>query len=107
MTKEQFKAIGLDVDEIIGNAAIEWLANNTTIDTSDISKLSASAKLFIKKFDEVNSIDSGISSESIQGMSQSFNTSDKSALIWEFATELLGSYLKSPIKFVPAQRRFI
>ena len=104
---EQFKEIGLDVDEITGGAAVEWLTEHTTVDTSDITKLSASAKLFIKKFAELNNVQSGVSSESIQGLSQSYDTSDKSALIWQYANELLSGYIKSSITFVPAQRRFL
>lgn len=106
MTTEQFKSIGLDIDELMGNAAIEWLQDNTTIDTSDITMLSASAKLFIRKFAEINGLNSGVSSESIEGMSQSYNQSKKEDMIWDLANSLLSGNLKSRVRFVTAQRKW-
>lgn len=104
MTKKQFEEIGLDIDELTGNAAIEWLNENTTVDTTDITKMSASAKLFIKKFASITDLPVGITSESIEGLSQSFDNSDKSAMIWQVAEELLSPYLKSRVRFVSAKR---
>lgn len=106
MTTEQFKSIGLDIDELMGNAAIEWLQDNTTIDTSDITMLSASAKLFIRKFAEINGLNSGVSSESIEGMSQSYNQTKKEDMIWDLANSLLSGNLKSRVRFVTAQRKW-
>lgn len=106
ITQEQFKAIGLDVDELTGNAAIEWIAAKTTIDTTDITKLSASARLFIKKYAEIDGIPSGVASENIEGLSQSFNQTKSEDLIWDIARKYIGQYLKSGIKFIPAQNRW-
>ena len=107
-TKGEFNEIGLDVDVLTGNAAVEWISKNTTLDVSDINKLSASAVLFIKKFDEINGTNSGVTSESIGGLSQSFNTSDKSALLLQFAEELFSEdELKiGKVRFVAASPRW-
>ena len=106
MTAEQFKEIGLNVDEINGNAALEWIEKHTTIDINDVTKLSASAKLFIRKYDEIYSMRSGVSSQSIEGLSQSFNSGGQSALVWQAAEDLLGDYLKARVSFVPATSRW-
>lgn len=106
-TKEQFKEIGLNVDVLRGNAAIEWLAEHTTIDTTDIKSLSASARLFITKYDEINSKQSGVASESIEGLSQSFTQSNKENMIWDEALSILGAKkLKSNVKFYPAKSKW-
>ena len=107
ITTEQFKEIGLDVDELMGNAAIEWLADNTIIDTTDITKLSASARLFITKYAEINGKQSGVASESIEGLSQSFATTNKEGMIWDEAISILGaSKLKSNVKFYSAKSKW-
>ena len=112
ITKEQFQELGIDVSgELIGNAALEWLSENTTleIDLEDVETVKAmpfAAKLFITKYDEIISASSVVASESIEGLSQSFNTSDKSTLLWQAAEQLLSSYLKGRIRFVSATRRW-
>ena len=112
MTKEQIQSlnIGIDVDDntafLSANAALEWIAENTTIDTTDIEHLPYRAKLFINKFCEVNAIQSGISSESIDGLSQSFASGDNANLIMDLANSLLSSDLKSRVRFVTAERKW-
>lgn len=111
LTKEKIESLnlGIDVDaktEIIINSAIEWIKDNTSIDTTDIDKLPACAKLFLIKFSEISNIQSGVVSESIEGLSHSYGDSNKSGMIWDIAYELLGSYVKSPIRFVAAQDRW-
>lgn len=112
ITREQFKNIGITVTgELIGNAALEWISENTTltVDLDDIATVEAlpfSAKLFIEKYNEIISASSVVASESIEGLSQSFNTGDKSALLWQAAEQLLSGYLKGRIKFVAAQPRW-
>ena len=111
MTKEQIQSlnIGIDVDDntafLSANAALEWIADNTTIDTTDIEHLPYRAKLFISKFCEVNAIQSGISSESIDGLSQSFS-GDNANLIMDLANSLLSSDLKSRVRFVTAEHKW-
>lgn len=112
MTKEQIQSldIGIDVDDntafLSANAAIEWIAENTTINTEDIENLPYRAKLFISKFCEVNSLQSGVSSESIDGLSQSFASGDNASMIWDLANSLLSGDIKSRVRFVTAERKW-
>lgn len=111
MTKEQIQSLDIGIDTsdnaafLSANAALEWIAENTTIDTTDIEHLPYRAKLFISKFCEVNAIQSGISSESIDGLSQSFS-GDNANLIMDLANSLLSSDLKSRVRFVTAERKW-
>ena len=101
--------LGLTLDpktEITLNAGIEWLAENTTIDTANTDKFPSGAKLFLIKFCEIQNMQTGVSSESIEGLSLSFDTGNRSGLIWQLAEELLGSYLKGRVRFVAASRRW-
>lgn len=112
ITKEQFKEYGITVsDELVGNAALEWLSENTGLnvdlnDSSTVGALPFAARLFISKYDEIVSASSVVASESIEGLSQSFNTSDKATLLWQTAEQLLSGYLKRRISFVAAKPRW-
>lgn len=102
--------LGLTLDaktEITLNAGIEWLAENTTIDTANTDKFPSGAKLFLIKFCEIQNMQTGVSSESIEGLSLSFDTGNRSGLIWQLAEELLGSYLKGRVRFVAASSRWV
>ena len=101
--------LGLTIDAKTGitlNAGIEWLAENTTIDTANTDKFPSGAKLFLIKFCEIQNMQTGVSSESIEGLSLSFDTGNRSDLIWQLAEELLGSYLKGRVRFVAASSRW-
>lgn len=112
ITLEQFKECDITISEVLeGNAALEYIANNTTltIDINDVNTVKAlpfSAKLFVQKYEEVSSASSTVASESIEGLSQSFKTSDKKALIDDLANTYLDEWLKGKIKFYPATRRW-
>ena len=117
MTKEQVEKLKLGIapiDErviLIVESGLEWLLKNTNIvfninNEEDLEALPSSVRLFLVKFFDVQMLGTGVSSESIDGLSQSFDTSDKSAMIWQFAEELLGDYLKSRIRFVAAERKW-
>lgn len=112
ITRKMFEDSGIDVSsELIGNAALEWLSENTTFtvdlnDATTLESLPFAAKLFISKYDEIISASSVVQSESIEGLSQSFNTGDKSTLLWQTAEQLISSYLKGRIKFVAATRKW-
>lgn len=112
ITKEQFKGQGIVVsNDLTGNAALEWLAKNTTLtvdlnDVAALEKLPFAAKLFISKYDEIVSSSSVVSSESIEGLSQSYNQTDKGALLWQAAEQLLSDYLKGQVRFVSASKRW-
>lgn len=90
--------------QIMIESGIEWLNENTTIDTEEA--LPSVAKLFLIKFVEMQSVGGGVVSESIEGMSQSYGTSNKNDMLWEYAESLLGGFLKSRIKFVTAEKRW-
>ena len=91
---------------MIINAGIEWLEQNTTITPADIPN-NSSAKLFLSKFYELQNMRPGVASESIEGLSQSFNTGNINDLLWQLAEELLGQYLTGgKVRFVAATRRW-
>lgn len=97
---------GNDASELLkANAALEWLTENTTLEVEPIEKLPASAKLFVGKYVEIMSLNTGVSSQSIEGLSMSFATTDKGAMLWHLAQSLLGHYLRQ-VKFYPAKRRW-
>jgi len=111
MTKQELTNLNLGLTinaqtEIMLNAGVEWLENNTTIDITNIEKFPSGAKLFLIKFCDIQKMQTGVSSESIEGLSLSFDTSNKSDMLWQLADELLGSYLKGRVRFVAASGRW-
>jgi TusA-related sulfurtransferase len=92
-------------------AALEWMQENTTLkisteDPATIAALPASAKVFVCKYSEILAARSGVTSQSIEGLSQSFDTTDRATLIWQLANTMLGGHLKSQVRVVPAKRRW-
>ncbi len=117
MTATQVKSLNLGFDTVddttvlVVETALEWVLNNTTlefdIDSDDLAdNIPSSVKLFIKKFAEMQTTTAGISSESIEGLSQSYDTSDKTEAIWNMAETLLYPYLKSRVRFVCTENRW-
>ena len=100
-----FTANSVSVDDVLYFfSAIDWLRDNTDfsfgedVSVEDISNLPHSAKLFIIKF--ISMLKSGalsgsnVTSESIGGMSKSYDSSiNASANLWQIAKELLGKHL--------------
>lgn len=112
MTAEQIELLNLGIAPIdsrvilVVASGLEWLKTNTTLsfdmeDGESLQALPNCAKLFLIKFFDVQMMSTGVSSESIEGLSQSYDTTDKSKLIWQFAEELLSEYLKSSFQAVP------
>ena len=100
--------VGTDDETLISvESAVEFIENNTTlkIDMSDLGSLPAGAKLFIVKYTEIMS-NAGIESESLGGMSQSFDTDSSTSLLWDLLNYLLGKYMKSQVSVVQAGRRW-
>lgn len=100
-----------DYTVLIANSAFDWLLSNTTLkfdveDISSLKDLSPTVKLFVVKFVDIMNMGTGISSESIGSLSHSFDTSSKSALIWQYAQELLAGYLPSQVTVFPARKRW-
>lgn len=116
MTSQQLESlrIGLPSDTetlLMVESALSWVQDNTTLkfdieNDADLQALPSQVRLFVLKFTETMSVNAGVSSESIEGLSQSFNSGDKSALIWDIANSLLSKWLISPVRFIPAQRRW-
>lgn len=116
ITASDLVTIGLPVDDpnpytvLVINSAFDWLKENTMleVDTDSVESLSnlpAVAKLFVLKFVDIMSLSTGVTSYSIDSLSRSFDA-DKSALIWQYANELLAGYLKSQVKVYPAKRKW-
>lgn len=91
--------------EVIREAAIDWVKKNTTFDIT-VEPLPASVEMFISKYEEIMNIRPGVASESISGLSQSFN-GDISALLKQYAAELIGEeYVLSDVRVVVAEKRW-
>lgn len=91
--------------EVIRQAALEWVKKNTTFDIA-IDPLPASVEMFISKYEEIMNLRPGVASESISGLSQSFN-GDISALLKQYAAELIGEeYVISDVRVVVAEKRW-
>lgn len=113
MTKEQASNLGLGFTTIDDRtiltieSAIEWINRNTSLNISqnDLDNLSAGVKSFIIKYDEIMNLPVGITSESLGGMSQSFE-SNKSDLLLQYASDYLGDVLMSQMSFVCAKQRW-
>ena len=118
MNAEELIAAGIPVSgndamELLrAEAALDWIAEHTSIkfdkaDAKSIKALPACAKLFVVKFCETMRLKSGVTSQSIEGMSQSFDASESTNdLIMALANGLLGAYLKSQVRVFPAVRRW-
>ena len=117
LTIEKVQSLNLGIkptDEktvLIVESGLEWVKENTTLDfdvnnDEDLKALPSCVRLFLLKFFEVNKHRAGVSSESISGLSQSFNNGDISASLWQFAEELLAQYLKGRVRFVAASNRW-
>lgn len=112
MTIDNIKEIGLHTNDVLtAEAAFEWVLANTTLefDISNIEELKAlpsCVKLFAAKFCELMNMPAGVTSESIEGMSQSFDSTQKNFLIRQYADELMGAYIKSGAVFFRAQNKW-
>lgn len=116
MTSQQLESLGLGLANNAGNclmaeSALQWVLDHTTLEfdienIEELKALPAQVRLFVLKYSEAMSISAGVSSESIEGLSQSFTSGNKSALVWDIAESLLDEWLVSPVKFVAAQNRW-
>jgi hypothetical protein len=113
MTASDFVKAGIAIDDtsvaaLYAESALDWLGENTTltIDKEKLSDLPAGAKLFIMKYGEIMSADTTVASESLGGMSQSFKSESRYSLLQDLATELIGNYMVSQVKFTAAQSRW-
>lgn len=117
ITADNLVSIGLPISNPDGvtlltvNSAFEWVAHNTILsfdmdDVESLRALPATVKLFVLKYVDVMTMQTGVTSESLGGMSQSFDSSATAALLWQYANELLSAYLKSQVSVTPAKRKW-
>lgn len=117
MTIEQVDSLRLGIAPVdnrvvlIIESGMEWLNRNTTLeidmnDDEQLRALSASVKLFLTEFFDIKMLGIGVTSESIEGLSQSFSQDKKEDMIWDSAYTLLGDVVKSRVRFVTAQKRW-
>lgn len=117
MTNLQVQSLKLGIEPIddksilIVESALEWVLANTTLkfdinNEEELKALPSCVRLFITKFVDINMLNVGVTSESIEGLSQSFSNGNIESMIWDLANSLLGSYLKSRVRFVTAERKW-
>lgn len=116
MTNAQIEALNLGLPNnattwLIIESALNWVLENTTLkfdiaNVEELKALPAQVRLFALKYNEIMSISEGVASESIEGLSLSFNASNKAGMIWELAENLLGKWLVSPVQFVSSVSRW-
>lgn len=119
MTKEQVESLKCGIGPVddktilLVESGFNWINENTTLDidyNSDeqLSSLPANVKLFLMTYCDIMTMPIGINSESIEGLSQSFDTSkSKSDLLLQYAEELLGDFMKSQMSFAVAKKRWL
>lgn len=115
MTSEEFVSLTLPVeadDQLFVESGLEWLRDNTTLrldlnDTESIKALPSSARLFLVKFCEICRRDPGIASEGVGPMSQSFTVDSVEKQTTALARQLLKTYLKPNVRFIPCTRRWL
>lgn len=115
MTKEQAESLELGIKVtskslILIESALDVVKEKTTIrfdinNNEDLKNLPARVKLFVIKYLELMGLREGVSSESIENLSQSF-VSDKSKLLDNLLNEVLGDDLTSGVRFMGAVNRW-
>ncbi len=118
MTAEDLKSCGIIIDGadettvLTVESALEYVKANTNLefeltDIASIAALPSCVKLFVVKYNEIMSKDSGVTSESLGGMSQSFETGDKNTLFYNLLCGLCGQYVVSQFKCAPRIGRYV
>lgn len=117
MTNEQVNLLKLGIAPVndrtclLVESALHWVLDNTTLkfdinNNTDLEALQPNVRLFVVKYVDIMSMTGGVTSESIEGLSQSFDTTKKSDLLWQFAEELLDKWLVSRVRFVAATSKW-
>lgn len=117
MTVEQIQLLKLGIAPVndrtilMVESALHWVLDNTTLEfdcenNEDLKALHPNVRLFVLKYFDAMSIQAGVASESISGLSQSFRTDTAGNLIWQYAEELLSEWLCSRVRFVSAKRKW-
>ena len=89
---------GGEAAALLADAALDWLKRNTRLEfdgaePESVKALPAGARVFISRFVEAMEDSGYVVSESMAGMSQTFQTGGKSALLLQLARELIGPEL--------------
>lgn len=112
LTREQAESLNLgirisDKAIICIETALDLILERTSIEVNcdNLQELPARAKLFIIKYLELESLQTGVASESISKLSQSFTT-DKNAALNNLLLEILGGDLLPDVKFIAAGNRW-
>lgn len=117
MTQEQVKQLNLGIAPInertilLVESALHWVLDNTSLQfdvnkDEDLKALHPNVRLFVVKYIDVMAMTGGVTSESIEGLSQSFDSSRKGDLLEQYAEELLSKWLKGRVRFVTAVKRW-
>lgn len=115
ISDEHIKILRLGIEPIndklcmLVESALIWVQKNTkiTFDIEDLTALKADVRLFIVKYVEIMRLRTGITSESIGGLTQSFNTKDLNTAIWQIATEVFADDKLLPnCEFIGAQNKW-
>lgn len=97
-------------NDILRGNAIKWIKTNTHITEPESEEWASATELFVAKYSEVMNIPLGVSSESISGMSQSFNNSlDVKTTLLQLAREIFGddNVKSSDVKAFPFVDRWV
>lgn len=93
--------------EILQKSALQWILSNTNIKTLP-DPLTPEIELFCEKYGQIMSLSPGVSSESISGLSQSFNIGNINGLLRQYAKEILGAEnTPSDVKAYPALEKWV
>ncbi|MGN0243858.1 MAG: hypothetical protein ACI4CT_07350 [Lachnospiraceae bacterium] len=93
------------------NCALEWIADNTTLDVDtgnpdSVQAMPYCAKMFLSRFAGLMEEGYGIvTSESMGPLSQSFRE-DADAKLFSLARKLLKKYMKGNVSFHPLHKRW-
>lgn len=110
MTAAEWAAAGVLLPDeqpqtaLLADAALEWITEHTTLKSA--AELPPSAKVFLLKYMVLMQQSTGVTSESLAGMSQSFDTTEKGLQLVQLARELMGAYMNSDVHFVSAKGRW-
>lgn len=116
LTAEKIEMLKLGIQPIddkvcmLVESGLLWVNSNTKLkinidDDKTLQELPANIRLFLCKYIDIMKLRTGVASESISNLSQSFTTDTKS-LLWQAAEELLGEDLTSGVTFVTAKKRW-
>ena len=116
LTNEQVEKLNLQIQPVndetclLVENALNWIADNTTIkvNINDLENVQASVRLFLIKYIDIIKLPVGITSESISGLSQSFDTTDKYDLLISLARSIFGddNITAGKVRFVSATDRW-